>query len=117
MIRAQRPTPVNQTSQPQTTKPSQMTIKLRRQVITDKPLNQSNQSQTKSLIKLSTSKTESKQHNGDLTGEPMQTKENQDESTMDGVSELQLAKTLLNTGASKPKLNKATEKIYEKSKV
>ena len=120
MIRAQRPNLVNQTSQQQTSKPSQMTVKLRRQVITDKPLNnqQSNQPQTKSLIKLSTNKFESsKQHNGDLTGEPQQSKENQDESTMDGVSELQLAKTLLNTGTSKPKLNKATEKLYEKSKV
>ena len=97
-----------------------MPVKLRRQVITDKPLaSQSSNQPSKSLIKLKTqlNGATTTANAGDQQNEP--TKENVDESnnSLDGVSELQLAKTLLNTGATKPKLNKATEKLYEKSKV
>ena len=110
-----RPSPSQANSQSAPSKPS-MPVKLRRQVITDKPLaSQSSNQPSKSLIKLKT------QLNGATatTEQNEPTKENVDESnrSLDGVSELQLAKTLLNTGATKPKLNKATEKLYEKSKV
>ena len=104
--------PVN--SQPKTQQPTSMPVKLRRPVQgADKPLATQNQPPKPSLIKLS-GKVEKPVQNGD--SEP--SKENLDEGqNLDGVSELQLTKTLLNTGAPKPKMNEATEKLFEKSKV